>query len=81
MALRDYRFDDHKSAEADAPEAITIQCKDATAIEAAAAPLLAVAEGAHFTRDLVNEPANVLTTTEFAARLNEMESHRREAWM
>ncbi|NRB36374.1 MAG: leucyl aminopeptidase [Rhodobacteraceae bacterium] len=74
MALRDYRFDDHKSAEADAPEAITIQCKDATAIEAAAAPLLAVAEGAHFTRDLVNEPANVLTTTEFAARLKEMES-------
>ena len=30
---------------------------------------LAVAEGAHFTRDLVNDPANILTTVEFAARL------------
>ena len=29
----------------------------------------ALATGVHFTRDLVNEPSNVLTTTEFAARL------------
>ena len=29
--------------------------------------MAAVAEGVFFTRDLVNEPANVLTTTDFAA--------------
>ena len=42
-------------------------------LPAAAAPLMAVAEGTHMTRDLVNEPANVLTTSEFADRLIEME--------
>jgi leucyl aminopeptidase len=31
-----------------------------------------VAEGVHFTRNLVNEPANVLTTTEFANRLEKL---------
>ena len=40
-------------------------------MNAALAPLLAVAEGVHMTRDLVNEPANVLTTSEFADRLAE----------
>ena len=32
----------------------------------------AVADGVRMTRDLTNEPANVLTTTEFADRLVEM---------
>ena len=32
-----------------------------------------MAEGVFFTRDLVNEPSNVLTTTEFANRLKDME--------
>jgi len=36
---------------------------DAKALEAAAAPLLAIAEGVHFTRDLTNEPANILTSS------------------
>ena len=35
---------------------------------------MAVAEGAFMTRDLINEPANILTTSEFANRLVEMES-------
>ncbi|MCL4144736.1 UNVERIFIED_CONTAM: hypothetical protein GTU68_053477 [Idotea baltica] len=34
---------------------------------------MAVAEGVVFTRDLTNEPANVLTTTDFANRLKDME--------
>ena len=37
-------------------------------------PLYAVADGVRMTRDLTNEPANVLTTTEFADRLKEMEA-------
>jgi leucyl aminopeptidase len=43
------------------------------AVARAAAPMAAVAEGVFFTRDLVNEPANVLTTHDFAARLAAMQ--------
>lgn len=74
IALRSYEFTAHKTAEQDAPGGVTIAVTDPAAVEAAVAPLLAVAEGSHFTRDLVNEPANVLTTTEFANRLAELES-------
>ena len=35
--------------------------------------MAALAEGVFFTRDLVNEPANVLTTDDFAARLAAMQ--------
>ena len=59
MALRDYGFDAHKTA---APA------------DDASASLLAIAEGVFFTRDLVNEPANHLTTTEFANRLEDMQN-------
>lgn len=70
IAMRDYGFDDHKTAEAkDDPRSVTMMVSKPEDVRAAAAPLLAVAEGAFFTRDLTNEPANVLTTTEFANRL------------
>ncbi len=75
IALSDYRFDAHKtgndSREDEAGDAapVTLHHNRADDIRADAAPLLAVADGVHFTRDLVNEPANVLTTTEFADRL------------
>ena len=71
VALRDYRFDAHKTGDdvGKAPAETVIRCNAPDEAEAAAAPLLAVAEGAFFTRDLTNEPANVLTTTEFANRL------------
>ncbi len=72
LALRSYSFDAHKSADAQTPGTVTIGHNKPEEIEAAFAPLMAVAEGVHMTRDLVNEPANVLTTTEFAARLEEM---------
>lgn len=70
IAMRDYGFDDHKTADAEADgRKVTVMATKPDDVAAAAAPLLAVAEGAFFTRDLVNEPANVLTTTEFANRL------------
>ncbi|MBO6897864.1 MAG: leucyl aminopeptidase [Shimia sp.] len=70
IAMRDYGFDDHKTADAkEDARAVTMMVSKPDEVEAAAAPLLAVAEGTFFTRDLVNEPANVLTTTEFANRL------------
>ncbi len=74
LALRSYSFDAHKSADAETPGTVTIGHNKPEEIEAAFAPLMAVAEGVHMTRDLVNEPANVLTTTEFAARLENMTS-------
>jgi leucyl aminopeptidase len=70
IAMRDYGFDDHKTEEAkEDARAVSMMVSKPEEVEVAAAPLLAVAEGTFFTRDLVNEPANVLTTTEFANRL------------
>ncbi|AEI94317.1 leucyl aminopeptidase [Roseobacter litoralis] len=72
--LRDYRFQDHKTGADAKAGSIHVMCNDPAAVSAAAQPLLAIAEGTFFTRDLVSEPANVLTTTEFADRLAAMES-------
>lgn len=69
LALRAYDFTHHKSGTPDPTGDITIMCEDPEAASAAAAPGLAVAEGVFFTRDLVNAPANILTTTNFADQL------------
>ncbi len=77
LALRDYRFDAHKTDANDADNMagdITIAHNRPDDMEQALAPGLAVAEGVRMTRDLVNEPANVLTTGEFADRLVEMQN-------
>ncbi|MBU3028875.1 leucyl aminopeptidase [Paracoccus marinaquae] len=52
---------------------VTFMVKDPEALAKAAKDGAAVAEGVFFTRDLVNEPANVLTTADFADRLKAME--------
>ncbi len=74
ISLRDYRFDTHKTGEDAGAEVggVVIQHNKPEQAAEDAGPLLAVAEGVVATRDLVNEPANVLTTTEFADRLEEM---------
>ncbi|SNR42014.1 leucyl aminopeptidase [Puniceibacterium sediminis] len=69
LALRGYGFDACKSKKADPLGAAVFMCTKPDEVEAAAIPALAVAEGVVFTRDLVNEPANVLHTEEFADRL------------
>ncbi|WP_299023538.1 leucyl aminopeptidase [uncultured Sulfitobacter sp.] len=74
FAMRDYAFEDHKSAETSRDGTVTVMQGKPDELQAACAPLLAVAEGAHMCRDLTNEPANVLTTTNYAERLKEMES-------
>jgi leucyl aminopeptidase len=73
-AMRSYTFDIYKTGEdaskepaavayhVDAPEKVSRLARDGAA----------VAEGVFFTRDLVSEPANVLTTEDFAARLAAM---------
>jgi leucyl aminopeptidase len=74
LAMRDYSFVDHKTASETAKGAVTVVCGKPDEVAASAAPLMAVAEGTFMTRDLINEPANILTTTEFANRLVEMEN-------
>ncbi|MGI3167670.1 leucyl aminopeptidase [Pseudooceanicola sp. C21-150M6] len=70
--LRAYDYGAEKTEAPKAPGPITVQCSDPEKAEAAARDRLSVAEGVFFTRDLVNAPANVLTTTEFANRLTEL---------
>ncbi|GAA6186979.1 leucyl aminopeptidase [Litorivita sp. NS0012-18] len=72
-ALRAYDFDAHMSKKADARGAVTVMATKSAEVASEAKPLLAKAEGVFFTRDLTNEPANVLTTTEFANRLAALE--------
>ncbi|GGF52229.1 putative cytosol aminopeptidase [Paracoccus acridae] len=52
---------------------VTFMAADPETLARAAQDAAAVAEGVFFTRDLVNEPANVLTTSDFADRLKAME--------
>ncbi len=73
LAMRAYDFTPHKTAEAKVPGPVTLMVANPEAVAAAASPGAAVAEGVFFTRDLVNEPANVLTTNDFAARLAAMQ--------
>ena len=73
LAMRAYDFTPHKSGtqKTFGPVALAVANPEATA--AAASPMAALAEGVFFTRDLVNEPANILTTEDFAARLAAMQ--------
>ncbi|MCF3973125.1 leucyl aminopeptidase [Paracoccus salsus] len=52
---------------------VTFMARDPESLAKTAQAAAAVAEGVFFTRDLVNEPANILTTTDFADRLQAME--------
>ncbi|SIS56451.1 leucyl aminopeptidase [Phaeovulum vinaykumarii] len=73
LALRAYDFSAHKS-EAPTPRGpVCMRVRDPESVAAQAAPLAALAEGVFFTRDLVNEPANILGTDDFAARLAAMQ--------
>ncbi|GAB1480682.1 leucyl aminopeptidase [Paracoccaceae bacterium] len=73
LAMRAYDFTPHKTGEAKAPGPVTFAVTAPEEVAAKAAPLAALVEGVFFTRDLVNEPANILTTDDFAARLAAMQ--------
>lgn len=73
LAMRDYSFVDHKTESENTKGAVEVMCGKPDEAAEVAAPLMAIAEGAFMTRDLINEPANVLTTDEFANRLADME--------
>ncbi len=69
LTLRAYEFVDHKTALRETPGTMTVLVEDPDGVKSRIQPFNAVAKGVFFTRDLVNEPANLLTTTEFARRL------------
>ncbi len=69
LLLRAYDFDLYKSGETTPRGAVTLMVADVEGAKVAVASGNALAQGIFFTRDLVNEPANVLTTVEFAHRL------------
>ena len=69
LLARAYDFRARKSGDAPVVGAITVCAADPSALQAALDEARVKAEALFFTRDLVNEPANILTTTEFAKRL------------
>ena len=73
VAMRAYDFSAHKTGEHKDAGHVAFLVANPEAVAAAAAAGAAVAEGVFFTRDLVNEPANILTTYDFAARLAAMQ--------
>ncbi|MCV2870828.1 leucyl aminopeptidase [Defluviimonas sp. WL0050] len=74
VALRSYTFANYLSERNSDRGAVTVMADKPVDAGAAFAPMAAVADAVCFTRDLVNEPANVLTTTDFANRLVEMKT-------
>ena len=72
--LNDYSFDAHKTDAKPTNRNLVGFTKSPTDAETAMQDYIAMASGVFFTRDLVNEPANVLTTEEFANRLVDLES-------
>jgi len=74
--LRTYRFDTYRTKQKpeDVPKfaALRVLAADPSAAEAAWSPLKAIAQGVFVTRDLVSEPANVLTPAEMATRIEKL---------
>ncbi len=77
MALRSYRFDRYRTREKDEDKPrlreVTILCGDPQAARDAWPERQAVVAGVCLARDLVSEPANVLTPAEMAKRCEALE--------
>ncbi len=69
ITLRRYRFDAHKTIDLADHGDVHVFITNVEKSKQEYEQLSAVSEGVFFTRDLINEPANILTTTEFADRL------------
>ena len=72
IVLRAYRYEAQKSAPKPPFGALTLALRDPEGARAACADALALARAVHLTRDLTNAPANVLTTTTFAAQIESL---------
>jgi leucyl aminopeptidase len=76
LRLRHYRFDKYRAKKDEPAEpgvlAVTLHVADPSAADAAIANRGATASGTLLARDLINEPANVLGTLEFAAAAKQL---------
>ena len=80
LALRAYTFDRYRSEPDEAASAskassepeVHVAVREPEAAQDAFEAISASIEGTYLTRDLVNEPANTLTTTEFVRRLEDL---------
>lgn len=73
LALRGYSFDQYKTADPEVRGKVVMMVSKPEETAQKAKAGMAVVDGVFFTRDLTNEPANVLTTDDFAARLAAMQ--------
>lgn len=71
LGLGSYYFDEYKTEKKD-PHFIQVVSKSATDDEAAFAPLFAVMDGIYEARDLISEPANMMSPADFVETVKEM---------
>jgi leucyl aminopeptidase len=72
LALRAYAFTDHKTEDQKPNQDSTLMVNKPGDLAENLMQVAALAEGVFFTRDLVSEPSNILTTQDFADRLEAM---------
>ena len=70
--LRRYEFSNYKTIEDKGVGSVTLMLKRPKDFEKLLSETKAVVDGVFFTRNLVNEPANILNTVEFSNRLQEL---------
>jgi leucyl aminopeptidase len=72
--LRHYNFSIYKSEKNTNSTSVRVMLKSPKAFEKPLLEIRAIVDGVFFTRDLVNEPANILNTNEFSNRLKKLSS-------
>ena len=72
--LRRYEFSNYKSNENEDMGSVIMMLKRPKDFKKALAETKAIVDGVFFTRNLINEPANVLNTSEFTKRLKDLSS-------
>ena len=70
--LRRYEFSNYKTIEDKGVGSVTLMLKRPKDFEKSLLETKAIVDGVFFTRNLVNEPANILNTVEFSNRLKEL---------
>ena len=70
--LRRYEFTDYKTIEDQSLASVTLMLKNPKEFGKTLQQIKAIVDGVFFTRNLVNEPANILNTVEFSNRLKEL---------
>ena len=70
--LRRYEFSNYKTIEDKGARPVTLMLKRPKDFQKSLSETKAIVDGVFFTRNLVNEPANILNTVEFSNRLKEL---------